>query len=69
MYEDGRRNRITIYLMTQDKEGETAVHVEEKGPLIACYWLDGKLAFVVAGEMDLDPMMKLTNIIYEKFEG
>ena len=69
MYEDDHRNRITIYLTTQDKDQETSVHVEEKGPLIACYWLDGKLAFVVAGEMELDPMMKLTHIIYEKFEG
>jgi anti-sigma factor RsiW len=69
MYEDSRHNRITIFLTSQDKDRETALHVEEKGPLIACYWLDKKLAFAVAGEMAREPMMKLAHVIYEKFEG
>ncbi len=69
MYEDAAKNRITIYLVRQDADTETAVHVEEKGDLIACYWRDGKLAFAVAGEMDLDPMMKLAKAVYDQFES
>ena len=45
------------------------LQVEQSGNLIACYWLDGKLGFVVAGEMELDDMMKLAHVIYEKLEG
>lgn len=69
MYEDAARNRITIFLTAQDTDTETAVHVEEKGKLIACYWRDGKLAFAVAGELDLDPMMKLARAVYDQFES
>jgi anti-sigma factor RsiW len=69
MYEDAAKNRVTIFLIAQQSESETAVHVEEKGKLIACYWRDGKLAFAVAGEMELDPMMKLARSVYDQFES
>ena len=69
MYEDSRRNRITIFLASLPDDRETSVHVEEKGKLLACYWRDGHLAFAVAGEMALESMMKLTNEIYEQFEA
>lgn len=69
MYEDATRNRVTIFLTSQPEDEETALHVEQKGKLIACYWRNGKLAFAVAGEMELDPMMKLAKVIYEQFES
>jgi anti-sigma factor RsiW len=69
MYEDANRNRITIFLTAQPGDSETALHVEQQGKLVACYWLDGKLGFAVAGEMDRDRMMKLANRIYDQFEG
>lgn len=69
MYEDAKRNRVTIFLTSQPENDETAVHVEERGKLITCYWRDGKLAFAVAGEMAKDPMMKLAKAIYEQFDS
>ena len=69
MYEDAKANRISILLTSQDADTETALHVEQRGKLIACYWRDGKLAFAVAGGMDREPMMKLAKTIYGKFEG
>lgn len=68
MYEDKNRNRITIFLASLPDDRETSVHVEQKGKLVACYWRDGHLAFAVAGEIELEPMMKLTNEIYDQFE-
>jgi anti-sigma factor RsiW len=69
MYEDARKNRVTIFLTAQARAEETAVHVERKGKLIACYWRDGRLAFALAGEMELDPMMKLAKVVYDKFDS
>jgi anti-sigma factor RsiW len=69
MYEDANSNRITIYLISQNEDSETALHVEQRGSLTACYWRDGKLAFVVAGEMPREPMMKLAEAVYDAFEG
>jgi anti-sigma factor RsiW len=69
MYEDAAKNRITIFLTSERENGETALHVEEKGKLVACYWRDGKLAFAVAGEMARDPMMKLATAIYKQFDS
>lgn len=69
MYEDAKANRISILLTSRDTPGETALHVEQRGDLTACYWRDGNLAFAVAGEMPRDPMMKLAKVIYEQVEG
>lgn len=69
MFEDANRKRITIFFSSDPSNHETALQVERKGDLIACYWLDGTLGFVVAGEMDLDAMMKLANEIYEQLES
>jgi anti-sigma factor RsiW len=69
MYEDANKKRITIFLTANLDKSETALRVETKGPLIACYWLDGDLAFAMAGEMDQEPMMQLARIVYDKFEG
>lgn len=69
MYEDAEKKRITIFLTGNPDNQKMALRVEEKGPLIACYWLDGPLGFVVAGEMDRARMMQLARVIYDRFES
>ncbi len=69
MYEDAKADRITIFLSAAAENTDTALHVEQRGNLTACYWRDGKLAFAVAGEMPREPMMKLAEAVYDAFEG
>ena len=69
MYEDAGKKRITIFLTANPAKSETALRVEQKGALIACYWMSEKLGFALAGEMDKEPMMRLARIVYDKFEG
>lgn len=69
MYEDAEKKRITIFLTANPGETKMALRVETKGPLIACYWLDGPLGFVVAGEMDRAKMMQLARVVYDRFES
>ncbi len=69
MYEDAAKKRITVFLIANPAHTETGVRVEQKGDLVACYWLDEDLGFAVAGEMAIEPMMKLAQIIYDQFEA
>ena len=70
MFEDASRKRVTIFFARDPAATrDTALQVERQGNLIACYWLDGNLSFVVAGDMPLDDMMKLAHVIYDKLEG
>jgi len=69
MYEDAGKKRITIFLTANPGQAKAALRVEEKGGLVACYWLDGPLGFAIAGEMDRTRMMQLARVVYERFEG
>lgn len=69
MYEDDAKKRITIFLAANAGEDESALRVQHKGAVIACYWLNEKLAFAMVGEMDEDAMMRLARIVYDSFES
>ena len=69
MYEDQSKRRITLFLIANSGNSETAIRIEQSGPLSACYWLDGPLGFAVAGELDRDQMMALAHEVYRQFES
>ncbi|MFO0992038.1 MAG: anti-sigma factor [Hyphomicrobiales bacterium] len=69
MYEDQSKRRITLFLVANSGNSETAIRIEQNGPLSACYWLDGPLGFAVAGELDRDQMMALAHEVYRQFES
>jgi anti-sigma factor RsiW len=69
MYEDQSKRRITLFLVANTGNSETAIRIEQIGPLSACYWLDGPLGFAVAGELDRDRIMALAHEIYRQFES
>ncbi len=69
MYENAAKKRITVFLASNPGRKETALLVEQKDGITACYWLDGPLGFVVAGEDDRDTLMSLATSIYRQFES
>ncbi len=69
MYEDSEKKRITIFLTSNPGNSKAAVQIQQQGNLVACYWLDGRLAYAVAGEMDRDSMMRLAKVIYDQFDS
>jgi anti-sigma factor RsiW len=69
MYEDAGKKRITIFLTANAGEDESALRVEHKGAVVACYWLNEKLAFAMVGEMDEEAMMRLARVVYDSFES
>jgi anti-sigma factor RsiW len=68
MYEDQTKRRITIFLTANPNNKESAFLVEEKGNLVACYWLDGPFGFAVAGELEMSKAMHLARVVYDEFE-
>ncbi len=69
MYEDQDRRRITIFLTANQSGAETKFIVKEKHGVTACYWLDGPLGFVIAGETGRDDIVAIANMVYKSFEG
>ncbi len=69
MYEDANKRRITIFLTANEGGAETKFVIEEKHGVTACYWLDGSLGFVIAGETSRDDIMGLANMVYRSFES
>jgi anti-sigma factor RsiW len=68
MYEDGNKRRITIFLTANLHNKESTFQVEEKGNLVACYWLDGPFGFAIAGELEMPKAMHLARVVYDAFE-
>jgi anti-sigma factor RsiW len=69
MYEDEAKRRITIFLTANQGGMETKFVIEEKHGVTACYWLDGPLGFVIAGETSRDDIVALANMVYHSFES
>lgn len=69
MYEDANKRRITIFLTANEGGAETKFVIEEKYGVTACYWLDGPLGFVIAGETSRDDIIGLANMVYRSFES
>jgi anti-sigma factor RsiW len=69
MYEDQAKRRITVFLAANPGAGESKFLISEKDGVIACYWLDGPLSFVIAGETSRDDIVSLAHIVYQSFES
>ena len=69
MYEDQSKRRITIFLIANQGGTETKFVIEEKHGVTACYWLDGPLGFVIAGETSRDDIVALAHMVYQSFES
>lgn len=69
MYEDQAKRRITVFLAANSGARESKYLISEKDGVIACYWLDGPLSFVIAGETSRDDIVSLAHIVYQSFES
>jgi anti-sigma factor RsiW len=69
MYEDASKQRITVFVIASKNNRETSFLVTEKDGVTACYWLDGPLGFVIAGELPHPRLMELATSVYTAFSG
>lgn len=68
MYEDQAKRRITIFVAANQSNKDTAFLVTQKDNVTACYWLDGPLGFVIAGETGREDIVSLAHLVYQSFE-
>lgn len=69
MYEDERGRRLTLYVRRHDKHiGETAFRYALRDGIGVFYWVDSKLSYALAGELDKDSLLALCTVIYEQLD-
>lgn len=69
MYEDQAQRRITVFVAANQTSKETTFLVTQKDNVTACYWLDGRLGFVIAGEASREEIVSLAHMVYQSFES
>ncbi len=68
MYEDKNGRRVTLYTARGNGEGQTAFRYASAKGINAFYWIDGPLAYALAGEVDRATLQRLARSIYTQLD-
>ena len=68
MYEGSGGERVTITSTRAAREGATAFHWKSAGEIGALAWVEGGVAFVVAGPADRARLDRVARRVYEAYE-
>lgn len=67
MYQDSRGQRLTLYVRTNAGDArETAFRYARENNIGVFYWLDRKLGYALAGEMDKAELLRVANAVYRQ---
>lgn len=67
MYEDGAGKRLTLYVATDDAGGGgTAFRFARDGALSTFYWVDGRSAYALSGELPRDTLLPVATAVYRQ---
>jgi anti-sigma factor RsiW len=69
MYQDVGGRRVTLYVRTTAGDQQTAFRFAREGDLSAFYWEDGKVAWVLVGELPRAQLLELANRVYAALQG
>jgi anti-sigma factor RsiW len=69
MYEGTTGERVTVTCTSAGREGQTAFKWRQAGEFGALAWIEGGLAFVVAGPADRDRLDRVARQIYAAYES
>jgi len=64
MYENGKAERLTLYLRAGG--GETAFRYHEEGGVGAFYWSDEGFGYAIAAKADRDLLLRIAEIVYQQ---
>jgi len=65
MYENGNKERLTLYLRA-GVGGETAFRYHEEGGIGAFYWSDEGFGYAITAKADRDLLLRIAEIVYEQ---
>lgn len=69
MYEDTGGRRLTLYVRTDRRDGDTAFRFVSDRGVSAFYWIDGPLAYALIGAVPRDDLLPLARIVYEDLQA
>lgn len=65
MYEKSTGMRVTLYVRSSQRPGDTAFRFIAEHGMTAFYWTDGPLAYVLTGEMARGDLLDLAHMVHK----
>jgi anti-sigma factor RsiW len=69
MYQDVGGRRLTLYMRAAPDVERTAFRFSQEGKLSALYWEDGKVVWVLLGELPRAQLLALAHQVYAALQG
>ena len=67
MYQDGRGQRLTLYVSRQRGEPrDTAFRFSQEDRVSVFYWVDGNFGYALSGEMRRDQLLQVAEVVYKQ---
>jgi len=67
MYQDGRGQRLTLYVSKQRGEPrDTAFRFSQKDRVSVFYWVDGNYGYALSGEVKRDQLLQVAEVVYKQ---
>jgi anti-sigma factor RsiW len=67
MYQDGRGQRLTLYVSRQRGEPrDTAFRFSQEDRVSVFYWVDGNFGYALSGEMKRDQLLQVAQAVYRQ---
>jgi anti-sigma factor RsiW len=67
MYQDGRGQRLTLYVSRQRGEPrDTAFRFSQEDRVSVFYWVDGNFGYALSGEIRRDQLLQVAEVVYKQ---
>jgi anti-sigma factor RsiW len=67
MYQDGRGQRLTLYVSRQRGEPrDTAFRFSQEDRVSVFYWVDGNFGYALSGEMKREQLLQVAEVVYKQ---
>jgi anti-sigma factor RsiW len=67
MYQDGRGQRLTLYVSRQRGEPrDTAFRFSQEDRVSVFYWVDGNFGYALSGEIRKDQLLQVAEVVYKQ---
>jgi anti-sigma factor RsiW len=67
MYQDGRGQRLTLYVSGQRGEPrDTAFRFSQEDRVSVFYWVDGNFGYALSGEIKREQLLKVADVVYKQ---
>ncbi len=69
MYEDAKKNRLTLYIVNDAKwRGKAEFQFAEDRGVSVFYWIEGTLGYALSGEIDRPALLAVARTVYTQLE-